>query len=348
MRVIDLFSGVGGFALGAKTAGMDVVLSVDVDPVLSSSHRLNFPNGQLLLADVRTLTGKQLRSLVKADVDVVLGGPPCQGFSTIGRGRIDDPRRELVGEFFRLVREIAPAFFLMENVVGLVSPKNRPSFNSCLDTVGAEYNILGPVILDAVDFGAATKRKRIFVLGSRKDCRVSGSIFESQVTDRATVRDAIGDLSTLLSSEDDCGFDVWNYGEANHELSNYAVRLRDGANFTTSHRKTPHKAEIVSRFDALRPGATDSIGRHPRLSWDGHCPTLRAGTGPDRGSYQAVRPIHPSDSRVITVREAARLQGFPDWFRFHPTVWHSFRMIGNSVSPILAQAVLAQLALSCR
>jgi DNA (cytosine-5)-methyltransferase 1 len=83
----------------------------------------------------------------------------------------------------------------------------------------------------------------------------------------------------------------------------------------------------------------DKIGRHPRLAWGGQCPTLRAGTGADRGSYQSVRPIHPSENRVITVREAARLQGFPDSHLFHPTVWHSFRMIGNSVSPIIAKAV---------
>nr|WP_249812095.1 DNA cytosine methyltransferase [Bradyrhizobium sp. 188] len=94
----------------------------------------------------------------------------------------------------------------------------------------------------------------------------------------------------------------------------------------------------------MKPGEIDSVGRHPRLSWEGQCPNLRAGTGKDKGSYQAVRPIHPEEDRVITVREAARLQGFPDSFRFHPTVWHSFRMIGNSVSPIIAQAILSLIA----
>ena len=91
-------------------------------------------------------------------------------------------------------------------------------------------------------------------------------------------------------------------------------------------------------------GHMDPIGRHPRLAWNGLCPTLRAGTGSDRGSYQSVRPIHPEENRVITVREAARLQGFPDNHLFHPTVWHSFRMIGNSVSPIMAEAIFSAIA----
>ena len=104
---------------------------------------------------------------------------------------------------------------------------------------------------------------------------------------------------------------------------------------------TVHCAEIAGRYAAVRPGERDPISKSNRLDPDGFCPTLRAGTGPDRGSYQAVRPIHPTEGRVITPREAARLQGFPDWFQFHSTKWHSFRQIGNSVSPILAERVCA-------
>jgi DNA (cytosine-5)-methyltransferase 1 len=94
----------------------------------------------------------------------------------------------------------------------------------------------------------------------------------------------------------------------------------------------------------VEPGGVDAVGRHQRLDWRGQCPTLRAGTGSDRGSYQSVRPIHPEHDRVITVREAARLQGFPDRHMFHPTTWHSFRMIGNSVSPIIARAIFGAIA----
>jgi len=109
----------------------------------------------------------------------------------------------------------------------------------------------------------------------------------------------------------------------------------------TGHRRTVHTPAVLKRFAAVEQGGFDIVGRHPRLNWNGQCPTLRAGTGSDRGSFQSVRPIHPDDPRVITVREGARLQGFPDCFRFHPTVWHSFRMIGNSVSPIISKVIFS-------
>jgi DNA (cytosine-5)-methyltransferase 1 len=115
------------------------------------------------------------------------------------------------------------------------------------------------------------------------------------------------------------------------------LRAPDG--IFTGHRIVDHKPEVKARFAEVPQGGMDLVGRHPRLDWNGQCPTLRAGTGADKGSFQAVRPLHPSEPRVITVREAARLQGFPDVHRFHPTIWHSFRMIGNSVSPIIAEAI---------
>ncbi|EAM2187569.1 DNA cytosine methyltransferase, partial [Salmonella enterica] len=110
---------------------------------------------------------------------------------------------------------------------------------------------------------------------------------------------------------------------------------------------TVHTDEIIKRYGNLSFGETDKISKSQRLNPNGFCPTLRAGTGSDKGSYQAVRPIHPTQSRVITPREAARLQGFPDWFRFHPTKWHSFRQIGNSVSPLVAEAMLLPLYQYC-
>ena len=106
---------------------------------------------------------------------------------------------------------------------------------------------------------------------------------------------------------------------------------------------TVHTKEVMTRYLALEPEKVDKISRSKKLSWKGVSPTLRAGTGSDKGSYQAVRPIHPSSPRVITVREAARLQGFPDWFCFHPTKWHSFRMIGNSVSPIVSENIMTNI-----
>ena len=111
---------------------------------------------------------------------------------------------------------------------------------------------------------------------------------------------------------------------------------------------TAHTPKVAKRYAALKPGQQDRISKSQRLNLDGFCPTLRAGTGPDFGSYQAVRPIHPTQPRVITPREAARLQGFPDWFMFSPTKWHSFRQIGSSVSPILAERLMHKIRHSIR
>jgi DNA (cytosine-5)-methyltransferase 1 len=108
--------------------------------------------------------------------------------------------------------------------------------------------------------------------------------------------------------------------------------------------RTRHKREIARRYALIPGGKSDPITKSYKLMWDGQCPTLRAGTGQERGAFQAVRPLHPSKGRVITVREAARLQGFPDWFTFHPTKWHSFRMIGNSVSPLVSKGLLSAIA----
>jgi DNA (cytosine-5)-methyltransferase 1 len=217
--------------------------------------------------------------------------------------------------------------------------------DECLELVPSRYKILGPLNLDAADFGAATLRARLFVIGYDPErCDpIATSDLDHRKLAPSTVRSAIADLADAEFVGDLEGFDTWKIVRSGRP-SEYSARLRSGDKTFTGHRVTIHTADVRRRFRKLLPGKIDPIGRHPRLAWDAQCPNLRAGTGKDRGSYQAVRPIHPVKDRVITVREAARLQGFHDSFRFHPTVWHSFRMIGNSVSPILAEAILSLIA----
>ena len=160
----------------------------------------------------------------------------------------------------------------------------------------------------------------------------------------ATVSDALADLTGAKAvGVDAAGFDTWRIASRG-KVSSYARALRSSSRTFTGHRIVEHKPEVAKRFSEVPPGGTDKVGRHPRLSWSGQCPTLRAGTGSDKGSYQAVRPLHPDEHRVITVREAARLQGFPHEHIFHPTTWHSFRMIGNSVSPVISAAIFSAIA----
>jgi DNA (cytosine-5)-methyltransferase 1 len=337
--LLDLFSGCGGLALGSKNAGFTTALAVDIDPILSSSFPVNFPTTKFLHADVGVLTQSALREYLPSGVDGIVGGPPCQAFSGIGKRLPDDPRRSLVGEFFRLVQEIQPAFFIMENVPGLAFPENRPILDEGLARLGSEWHVLGPILLDASHYGAPTRRKRVFVFGFNPKKMQVPTLDQIIATDaqQVCVKDAIADLVSAFPSSNDPG--LWHYG-AYPIASPYALRMRTPNGLFTGHQRTTHRPETIRRFSTVPQGGVDQVGKHKRLAWDGLCPTLRAGTGSDRGSYQSVRPLHPDEDRVITPREAARLQGFPDSFIFNPTIWHSFRMIGNSVSPIIAEALL--------
>jgi len=344
--LIDLFSGCGGFSLGAHRAGFHVAAAFDKDPILSSSYPLNFPDTRLFLRDVSKLKGDDLRLAAGGEIHGIFGGPPCQGFSTIGKRDPADPRRQLLDHFFRLVSEVEPTFFVMENVTGLSSQNSIEILDNALNRVKRKYSLLGPCIWDASEFGAATKRPRLFVIGVHKDrCDpITRDDINSQRKPATSVQSAIGDLVGALEEGEQGGFDYWRITHPAQPVS-YAKKMRAPDLRFTGHRETRHTSSVIERFAKVSPGCIDEVGRHPRLKWDSQCPTLRAGTGADRGSYQSVRPIHPDLPRVITVREAARLQGFPDSHLFHPTVWHSFRMIGNSVSPIIAEAIFSAIAL---
>lgn len=355
---VDLFSGCGGFGLGAELAGFRNIASVDIDSDLQYSYKLNFPNAKVHLADISSLDSKfWLSTIGDTRPDLVIGGPPCQGFSRIGLRRPEDPRNNLITHFFRQVLLLQPKLFVMENVEGILDSQNKPVLDEALRLVDGAYNILGPFKINALDCGAATSRKRVIVIGCRNEMSllsIQERLFSPSVR-AVTVAEAIGDLPSpsISASAKSNDYDWWLYSSG-MPISNYAKELKSihtsvGAKFATKMLKaglvtgimrTKHTDLVLSRFANTPPGSVEKVSRYPRLSWEGHCPTLRAGTGSDKGSFQAMRPIHPQEPRVITVREAARLQGFPDWFVFHPTIWHSFRMIGNSVSPIMSEYVL--------
>jgi DNA (cytosine-5)-methyltransferase 1 len=345
MKLVELFCGTGGFSRGAHIAGFNVAAAYDLDRILTSSYPINFPDTKLFHRDISFLTGSEIERDVGGKVFGVFGGPPCQGFSDIGRRNLADPRRQLLSHFFRIVDELKPTFFIMENVRGLAYADARPLLTEALNLVRRDYDLTEPHIWNAADFGAATTRNRMFVIGIRKDQQAPfrSSDLECRRRMPATVRQALADLESIAplpDSEELPGFDRWKIQRAGAP-TRYARILRSPDLTFTGHVSTKHSAEVVARFAKVRPGKMEMVGRHPRLKLTGQCPTLRAGTGSDRGSYQSVRPIHPILNRVITVREGARLQGFPDYHVFHPTVWHSFRMIGNSVSPIMAEAVFS-------
>ena len=360
--MLDLFGGVGGFSLGAARAGFSIVGSVDNDPHAIKLLRINFPNTLHLQADVNSLTSAEIRTFFKIEkneLDGVIGGPPCQGFSHIGQNDKDDPRNELFVHFFKIVADLKPIFFLVENVPGLLAEKNSRFLKAAYSLIDGHYDMLPPMNLAAHRYGAPTNRTRIFLFGycPGRMSRLSVDDFQpKEETETVLVRDAFKGLSKKINPDWQAEEDGWRkigkaidnefglrlQGLIPHGVGDdEAIDLLKKERLVSGCLGTRHTQEVLKRFASIKQGEKDNVSKCIRLKYDGFCPTLRAGTGSDHGSYQAVRPLHPTENRVITPREAARLQGFPDWFQFSPTKWHSFRLIGNSVSPILAESIFA-------
>lgn len=351
---IDLFAGAGGLSLGFEQAGFDIAAAVEIDPIHCATHEYNFPESKTICASVIDLSGEELRTLAGLegrDIDVVFGGAPCQGFSMIGKRALDDNRNQLVFHYVRLVRELQPKYCVFENVKGLTLGKHAQFLAELVEALGqAGYKVLLPYkVLNAKNFGVPQSRERLFLMAARHDQQMPK--YAEPMDLQVTVRDAIADLPDAdgfggLKLSDSVAVN-WRTDSA------YALRLRgmlkDPADFSykrnfdpdllTCSLVTEHTEASKARFRATTPGKTESISRFLRLAPEGVCNTLRAGTDSARGAHTSPRPIHPVYARVITVREAARLHSYPDWFRLHATKWHGFRQIGNSVPPLLGRAV---------
>jgi len=359
-KIIDLYSGVGGLSLGAVKANFDLIGAVEHEKRIIDSHSKNFPTVNHICADVSSLSGRDLTSLTglgNSELTGLIGGPPCQGFSTIGKRNILDNRNKLFADFFRLVMELRPVFFLAENVPGILNEQYSDIRKNALKIAENHYDILEPIKINASEYGAATIRTRVFFIGVRKDVSgaelIPAAIYKLKTSATNFVKDALQGLPLKIS-------DTWlTYNSSwqkttpivNSKYLNSLNSIIENVGQENAINRflkaevsscfgTKHSSDITKRYAELLPGKQDNISKSVKLKENGYCPTLRAGTDSSKGSYQAVRPIHPTESRVITPREAARLQGFPDWFQFHETKWHSFRQIGNSVCPIAAQKVL--------
>ena len=356
---IDLFAGAGGLSLGFEQAGFDVAAAVEIDPIHCATHEFNFPKTTAICASVVDLTGAEIcrrAGLGKTDIDVVFGGAPCQGFSLMGKRSFDDPRNQLVFHYVRLVNELRPKYCVFENVKGLTLGAHARFLAEIVEALQASgYEVLLPYqVLNAADFSVPQDRRRLFLVAARRGLPLpSYPVIFGQ---RTTVADAISDLPDAdqydpLRREDAIEIN-WK------TRRKYAKILRgmevDAADFSyarahdrnvlTSSLRTEHTELSQRRFQATEHGKTEPISHFRKLDPQGVCNTLRAGTDSARGAFTSPRPIHPSLPRVITVREAARLHSYPDWFRFHATKWHGFRQIGNSVPPLLGRAVAAQVA----
>ncbi|NJK33933.1 MAG: DNA cytosine methyltransferase [Oscillatoriales cyanobacterium SM2_2_1] len=371
---VDLFSGAGGMTLGFEQAGFDVLASVEVDPIHCAVHKFNFPHWSMICQSVVDVSGLNIRTgsaIQQQEIDVVFGGSPCQGFSLIGRRALDDPRNSLVTHFMRLVTELEPKYFVLENVKGLTVGRH----SQFLEEVILAFQVRGYRVredyrvLNAVNYGVPQTRERLFLLGCRGDMplpeypvpvtrlpQANRSLLLTHLPSAPTVWEAIADLPEVeqypeLLQKESClaeyGAPLGAYGEVmrgwHPGTGDYSYTRSWNPQMLTSSLRTLHREPSIQRFRETAVGAVEPISRFFRLDPNGVCNTLRAGTASNRGSFTSPRPIHPFLARCITVREAARLHSYPDWFRFHGTKWHGFRQIGNSVPPLLAKAVAKEL-----
>lgn len=367
---IDLFAGAGGLSLGFEQAGFDVVAAVEVDPVHCAAHEFNFPNCAIIARSVVGLTAADVRraaGIGLKPVHVVFGGAPCQGFSLIGQRVLDDPRNSLVREFVRLVHELRASYFVFENVKGLTLGKHRKFLEELIEAFEAVgYQVRLPwKVLDAADYGVPQHRDRLILFGAKKGLALPEyPAARTRPADRSkpenlpvgpTSKDALGDLPDAetfaeLLVRDEVRTSKWGkpsaYGKAMRGVDNapddYSHPRVWDPRLLTSSARTDHTAISRRRFSETTPGTVEPISRFYRLSPDGLSNTLRAGTDAARGAFTSPRPVHYAKNRCVTVREMARLHGFPDWFRLNETKWHGARQIGNAVPPPLAKAVADQ------
>jgi len=369
---IDLFAGAGGMSLGFEQAGFDIACAVEIDPIHAAVHHFNFPHTEVLARSVIGLGGEDIRvasGIGRRSVDVVFGGPPCQGFSLIGQRMLEDPRNHLAREFVRIVAELNAKTFVFENVKGLTIGKHRRFLDTLIEAFDAAgYAVRLPwKVLNAVNYGVPQHRERLFLLGARKNLRVPRypeptttldlDLFRTDESDRtATCADALSDLPDAdlfaeLMTSDAVALARWKSSTAYARACRCATK--DAWHFgyprtwesdvLTASMRSAHTDISRRRFAATRPGEVEPISRFYKLDPDGVCNTLRAGTDSARGAFTSPRPIHYAFPRCITVREMARLHGYPDWFRFHVTKWHGARQVGNSVPPALARAIASTL-----
>lgn len=338
--VIDLFAGVGGLSLGFEGCGFEVVLANEYDPSIAAAYQMNHQGTKMIVADITALDLKETFGSYAGAVDVVIGGPPCQGFSQKGqRKTIHDKRNFLFKYYVKVVELVRPKYFVMENVPNLLTAEGGYFRKEIEELFNSMHYRLEMGILNASDYGVPQNRRRAVIIGKRGD---QAPALPKPKQETVTIWDAISDLAYLNSGE---GAEEQAYRSS--PQSNYQKRLRQGSAVLYNHVVTRHSELALERLAMIPPNAgkealpeehlTKSIysGTWTRMRKDEISVTIttRFDT-PSSGKF-----THPFLDRAITVREAARIQSFPDRFRFAGSKGSQMKQVGNAVPPFLAEAI---------
>ena len=367
---VDLFCGAGGLSLGLVNAGWDLRLGADANSACATTHRANFPDMAFHEGNIRDLAPSrilELAGLRSGELDLLAGGPPCQGFSIIGQRSVSDPRNSLFGRFLEIAAQLRPKVVLIENVPGLATLEG----GSVLAEVSRQFDSMGYdadcAELVAAQYGVPQLRWRLVFLAWRRDLRKRGgfpppshgqarigdlvpnrTIPASLLDGFLTTYDAIGDLPPIAAGES-----ASDYMKEPDTPYQKAMRADCGGMLTNHY--APRLSEVnIERIEALAPGQDwrslprhllppgmqkallkDHTRRFRRMTWDGVPRSIITRfRDPKSGEY-----THQDQSRTISIREAARIQSFPDWFTFEGGLTDLYDQVGNAVPPLMAKAI---------
>lgn len=348
MRAIDLFAGCGGLSLGFSQAGFTITKAVEFDAIIAQTYKANHLGVEVIVDDIVNLDTKS--EFVPGAAEVIIGGPPCQGFSMAGarirHGFIDDPRNYLFKQYLNVVNFVKPKAFLMENVKGMKNMQGGQIFEEVMRlfsdekaTNGRPYFMFHKIV-KAVDFGVPQKRERLIIIGTTipdvpfdvlwEETKREISVKYPGFFEATTVRDAIGNLPAVTVDG------VISNPEPETAYQRY---LACGASCITNHTRSKHSRTAVMRMQQIGNGQNytelneeiNSVhsGSYGRLSWDEPAATITTRFDTPAGG----RFIHPKEDRTLSPREAARIQSFPDDFVFLGARRDISRQIGNAVPP---------------
>ena len=328
---IDLFSGCGGFSTGLELAGHKCLLGVDFQKEAVNSFAINHPRAHALHTDIRKLTKKKLTELIDFDeVDMVVGGPPCQGFSTVGKGIVDDERNALFKEFVRVVKITNPKIVLFENVTGILANKNKYTLHNIFKSFEKIGYHMSAQVMSADEYGVPSRRRRAIIMGVKGGAPRFPKQTHGTKKPFVTVEEAFSNLQTKKG-------EILNHDLSMTEVKNEIDKKRlkyipagSGIRYERDEKSfLPPRLRYKISWDEVGERRFRQT-RLQRVPLDRPAPTILT----SRTMY-----YHPIESRYLTVREAAKLQSFPNDFEFAGSVTAQFRQIGNAVPPILAKAI---------
>lgn len=338
-KIVDLFAGVGGLSYGfAHRPEFEIVLANDHDADIAKAYSLNYPDTNMIVGDIRDLDEETIFRSIDSDVDVIIGGPPCQSYSTLGKRRMD-ARAHLFEEYCRVLSIVKPKIFIFENVTGLLSMQGGALLLRIIKQFAAHGYSVKCRVLNAADYGVPQIRERAFLVGTRGE-----NTFEYPAPTHGdgllpylTLSDAFGDLPVLACGSSGTEYatppqnDYQRYLRQNDPPLTEDDAPRNGEHLVRIMQALPDGGDKKDLPEELRP-SSGYANTYAKLWWDRPATTVTRNFATPSSS----RCIHPRDSRAMTTREGARLQSFPDDYKFYGSVGKKHLEIGNAVPPLLS------------